>query len=153
MRGSPWSAAADVFAAINEGTTTFTAALVREISAALEALQINVGIKPYDFNAELGLTAFADVAAALKARARFEMRNFTMPASTVTGSVSFANSARFTSAPRVFLHQSTGGKPSTHEAYAVSSLTTSGFTWWRRITGNPAAANAQSVRYLAIQLP
>lgn len=153
MRGSPWPATTDTFASINEGTSPFSAAMVREITAALEAVQINVGIKPHDFSTELGLAAFADVAAALKARVRFEIRTFSMPASTGTGSVSYAKPARFTSSPRVFLMQGTPGKPSTHEAYSVSSLTGTGFTWWRRLTGNPAAAVAQTIRYLAIQLP
>jgi hypothetical protein len=152
-QGSSWPAVDDTARTINEGTTAFTANLPNEIAEMVETLQQHLGINPADFSAELGITAFADVGAALLALCRFEIGSYSHAGSTIAQAVSFAHPGRFTSAPLVFLQPAFAAMPDHNENYGVTSRATTGFTSLRRVTGYAASSSARTIFYLAIQLP
>ena len=153
MKGSSYPVANDSFRTLNEGTTPFDANLANEIAAAVEAIQMILGLNLHDFTALGYGAAETDFNTALKKRARYETGLFTHPGSTMAQAVTFTNATRFTVAPLVFLTSRAALMPQGTENFWVYNPTTTGFTSLRRQTGVSDSGTAKSITYLAIEPP
>ncbi len=163
MRGSGFPGSAESagdWATINEATSPLAGNLPNEVAAAVEALQMALGADPSDLtDIGWGGSDPATVAGLVALLCRYEVGTFTFSAATASQAVTFTNAARFTSAGdiKVFLFPervSAGAVPSGNDSHKVdsSTVTTSGFTAWRNISGT-ALTGQRTVKYIAIQWP
>jgi len=149
VRGSGYPSLDDTFNSFTEATLDLAGNLPNEIAEAIMATELSLGTTPRDLSS-IASTTFADVAALLLARSRFEIGQFTHPASTIRYSVTFSH-ARFTVAPKVFLVVNGQQEPDGDETWGVDNEATTGFDAMRRITGVTGSASTRLVTYLAIQ--
>ena len=162
MRGSGYPTvkeSAANWATINEATTPLCGNLPNEVAAAVEALQAAIGPDPSSLT-DIGWGASdpGTVAALVALLCRYEIGTFTWANATATAAVTFTNSARFTSAPKVFLLPelpNSGNAPNPDDTWSInsSSVSTSGFTAVRNISNGTTRTGQRDCRYLAIQWP
>lgn len=151
--GSTYPSFADLFRTLNEGTTPLDANIPNEIAAAVEALELILGMNLHDFTALGYASALSDFNAALKMRCRYETGIFTHAGSTIVQAVTFTNATRFTVAPIVVLSPRAGVMPRGKENFWVYNATTTGFTSLRNLTGVADSASAKSIAYWALEPP
>ena len=153
MRGSPFPAVDDSFAVTTEATAPFCANFARELADAVQAIERLLGADPSDLT-DLGGTDHADVATILAALCRIEVRTYThLNSDGATKAITFANAARFTSAPRVFLFDNRAAEGNGDDTFAVANAATSGFDSVRNISNGIPATGDRSMTYLAILWP
>lgn len=153
MRDSPFPAVIDTEASVqdvNEATDILCANVPNEHAAMIEAIERVMGITPKDLG-PINYGAFADVAALLLGRLRFEVREYTHLNSDGTQkAVSFATS-RFTVAPKVFLFPRESGAVKGDDTFAVYSVSTTGFTSVRNTANDAPSTIDIDMAYLAIE--
>ena len=153
MIGSSYPAAVDSFAASTEATAAFCSNHPREVADAVQAIERILGPDPSDLSG-YGGTDHGDVATLLAALCRLEVRTYThLNSSGATHAVSFANPARFSSAPRVFLFDNRTAEGNGDDTFAVANVTTTGFDSVRNISNGSPAVGDRSMSYLAIYWP
>lgn len=117
--------------------------LLRELASALLATERAIGARVGNLS-ELGISGYTDWNSAFGRRARLEIGSFSVVTKLAAQAVSFADSQKFTSAPKVFMFDMGAGGTAQTRMTRVTSITTTGFTAY------PILNAGETQRYLAV---